>query len=129
MLGAAHSAANPLTAHFGTAHGKAVGLMLPHVVRFNSTDPAAAKAYQELALVSGICSNSDSPAAASEKLATQLEQLLDFAKLPRFLKDCGAHNGDLLRLAEEACSQWTAQFNPRRLTAKDFQGLYSRALG
>src|SRR5271165_3513758 len=31
MLGAAHSAANPLTAHYGVAHGLAVGLMLPAV--------------------------------------------------------------------------------------------------
>jgi alcohol dehydrogenase len=128
MLGAAHSAANPLTAHYGTAHGKAVGLMLPHVVRFNSSDPAAAKAYQELGSIAGVCSNFDSPAVASEKLATRLEQLLDLARLPRFLKDCGAHNGDLVRLAQEACSQWTAQFNPRSLTANDFQELYSRAL-
>src|SRR5216117_2008671 len=36
MLGAAHSAANPLTAHFNLIHGHAVGVMLPHVVRFNS---------------------------------------------------------------------------------------------
>jgi alcohol dehydrogenase len=39
MLGAAHSAANPLTAHCGVIHGVAVGLMLPHVVRFNAADP------------------------------------------------------------------------------------------
>src|SRR5690606_25520674 len=31
MLGAAHSAANPLTAHFDVVHGWAVGIMLPHV--------------------------------------------------------------------------------------------------
>src|SRR5207244_4094722 len=31
MLGAAHSAANPLTAHFDVMHGVAVGVMLPHV--------------------------------------------------------------------------------------------------
>ncbi len=36
MLGAAHAAANPLTARFGLVHGTAVGLMLPHVVRFNA---------------------------------------------------------------------------------------------
>ena len=32
------------------------------------------------------------------------------------------------RLAEEACGQWTAQFNPRTLTTEDFRGLYARAL-
>src|SRR5215470_13270123 len=35
MLGAAHSLANPLTAEFNIAHGQAVGLMLPHVIRRN----------------------------------------------------------------------------------------------
>ena len=32
MLGAAHSAANPLTAHQGITHGHAVGIMLLHVI-------------------------------------------------------------------------------------------------
>src|SRR5207249_2605584 len=49
MLGAAHAAANPLTAHFGIVHGQAVGLMLPHVVRFNGQDPLIRHAYAELA--------------------------------------------------------------------------------
>ena len=41
MLGAAHSAANPLTAHYGIAHGQAVGLMLPAVIAFNARDNEA----------------------------------------------------------------------------------------
>src|SRR5882724_7505036 len=49
MLGAAHSAANPLTAHYGIVHGQAVGMMLPHVVRFNGKEPAALQAYAQLA--------------------------------------------------------------------------------
>jgi len=36
MLGAAHATANPLTSEFNITHGLAVGLMLPHVIRFNS---------------------------------------------------------------------------------------------
>jgi alcohol dehydrogenase len=36
MLGAGHALANPLTAEFGVAHGEAVALMLPHVVRRNA---------------------------------------------------------------------------------------------
>lgn len=128
MLGAAHSAANPLTAHFGTPHGKAVGLMLPHIVRFNAADPAAALTYRELASTIAISSPADSAAAAAEKLAAHLEQLLDFAGLPRSLKDCGAHNGDIARLASEASSQWTAQFNPRSVASTDFEKLYAQAL-
>src|SRR5262249_30878082 len=35
MLGVCHSCANPLTAHYGLTHGLAIGIMLPHVIRFN----------------------------------------------------------------------------------------------
>lgn len=128
MLGAAHSAANPLTARFGTPHGRAVGLMLPHIVRFNAQDPAAAQTYAELAGTAGLCAPTEPPATAAETLATHLESLLDLAKLPRSLSDCGAHNGDLVRLADEAAKQWTAQFNPRAVSSVDFQQLYARAL-
>ena len=128
MLGAAHSAANPLTARFGTPHGRAVGLMLPHIVRFNAHDPAAALTYAELAATAGLCTSTDSPATASEKLAAHLESLLDLARLPRSLSDCGAHNGDLVRLANEAASQWTAQFNPRTISSGDFRRIYAEAL-
>src|SRR5260370_14308170 len=37
MLGAAHACANPLTANYNTEHGVAIGLMLPHVVRWNGS--------------------------------------------------------------------------------------------
>jgi alcohol dehydrogenase len=102
--------------------------MLPHIVRFNSGDPAVARIYAELALTAGLCSQSDPAGAAAENLASHLENLLDLANLPRTLKDCGAHNGDIARLAGEASSQWTAQFNPRTVTTTDFQRLYSQAL-
>lgn len=36
MLGICHSCANPLTAHYGIPHGIAIGILLPHVLRFNS---------------------------------------------------------------------------------------------
>ena len=38
MLGAAHALSNPLTAHFGTIHGRAVGALLPSVVRWNLSE-------------------------------------------------------------------------------------------
>jgi alcohol dehydrogenase len=35
MLGATHACANPLTARYGTAHGAAIAMLLPSVVRWN----------------------------------------------------------------------------------------------
>ncbi len=46
MLGAAHACANPVTARYGTTHGDAIAILLPHVVRWNG--PMAASLYAEL---------------------------------------------------------------------------------
>jgi alcohol dehydrogenase len=128
MLGAAHAAANPLTAHFGVVHGQAVGMMLPHVVRFNAGEDAVARAYAEEACRALIASSSEAPKAAAEHLAKRLESLLDTAGLPRTLDNFGVKRADLPGLADEAARQWTAQFNPRPVIASDFQDLYTAAL-
>ena len=120
MLGAAHAAANPLTAHFGIAHGHAVGLMLPHVVRFNAADTATAARYRELAAVAGV---------AEDRLALEMEAFLNLAGLPATLHAAGVERACLPDLAEEAARQWTATFNPRKLAAADFAELYAAAFG
>ncbi len=113
MLGAAHSAANPLTAHFGTVHGEAVGMMLPHIVRYNAAIPAAASEYAHLAA-----------AAGATDLADFLAGLLRLAAMPGTLP-AGTLTGAIIpQLAAEAAAQWTAQFNPRPVTAADFPALY-----
>jgi alcohol dehydrogenase len=128
MLGAAHAAANPLTAHFGVVHGHAVGMMLPHVVRFNAREDATARAYAEAACSVQLVSPSAAPEAAAEHLAQRLESLLELASLPRTLDHCGVKTEDIPRLADEAARQWTAQFNPRTVASTDFEHLYAAAL-
>jgi alcohol dehydrogenase len=128
MLGAAHSAANPLTAHFGIVHGHAVGVMLPHVVRFNAAVPRAAQTYSELACAAGLASPSETPSEAAAHLADMLDGTLDLAGLPRSLKGLGLGASKIPALALEAERQWTAQFNPRPLTVADFETLYAAAL-
>ncbi len=127
MLGAAHSAANPLTAHYGIVHGQAVGLMLPAVVRFNGQDAAARQAYAELASAPEIACVSDGHEPALEALIARLESFLNLAKMPRSLADCGVKRADIKKLAAEAARQWTAGFNPRPVTEADFVGLYEAA--
>ncbi len=127
MLGAAHAAANPLTAHFGIAHGHAVGLMLPHVVRFNAEEAEVRSLYAQLSAVAGISSPGVSPADAVELLARRLEALLGFAMLPARLTKCGVEANRVTDLAAEAAKQWTAGFNPRPIAAEDFVRLYEAA--
>src|SRR6185369_4888107 len=94
MLGAAHACANPLSANYGTEHGVAIALMLPHVVRWNSS--VAGDRYGELLKRGSIGEN------AGEALARRLEDLISIGGLPRGLESVGVPERDLSRLAEEA---------------------------
>lgn len=128
MLGAAHAAANPLTAHYNVIHGTAVGIMLPHVVRFNAENPEARRAYAELASAPELACVSEGEDYAVETLVQHLETLLNLAQMPRSLAECGVEESALPILAEEAARQWTANFNPRAVTVRDFTSLYRNAL-
>jgi len=127
MLGAAHSLANPLTAHFGVVHGQAVGMMLPHVVRFNAAQPEARETYRDLLAHAGLVKGDAEPAAAAEALASRLEALLAAAGMPASLERCGVKAEAVPELAVEAAGQWTAKFNPRAVVAADFETIYKAA--
>jgi alcohol dehydrogenase len=128
MLGAAHSAANPLTAHFDIIHGQAVGIMLPHVLRFNGQQPEAAAIYAELARVAGLATSRDRTEKAVSALIARIESLLHASQLPLSLSALNIPHSQLPKLAEEAAAQWTAQFNPRTVIASDFEAIYAAAL-
>ena len=127
MLGAVHSAANPLTAHFNIVHGQAVGIMLPHVIRFNSLDPQARSEYNDLASSAGLARRSDDTEQMLDALLARINELLAIAEIPDSLKDLGVKQEMLPKLAEEASLQWTANFNPLKINADDFRELYQSA--
>jgi alcohol dehydrogenase len=127
MLGAAHALANPLTAAHGVVHGQAVGVMLPHVVRFNghgSAGDACAAGYAELLTDLGIEADA---AQAGDRLADWLAGLLQSSGLKTSLAACGCGDADAVALATAAAAQWTANFNPRPVTAADLALLYEAA--
>lgn len=112
MLGAAHACANPLTARFGITHGVAVGLLLPHVVRFNGA--RAGNPYSDLD-------------ADVDRLARRIHAMLTAAKLPRRLIELDVAESILRALADEAATQWTAQFNPHPVGAHELHEIYRAA--
>ncbi len=129
MLGAAHAAANPLTARYGVVHGHAVGVMLPAVVRFNAQDPEVAPLYHQLALQGGLIDpRSANGTPAGEKIARFLRTFQQDVGLPRSLAGVDLSNGDIEVLAADAAKQWTATFNPRPVTEREFAELYHQVL-
>ncbi|MBM3869792.1 MAG: iron-containing alcohol dehydrogenase [Verrucomicrobia bacterium] len=127
MLGAAHSAANPLTAHYNIVHGQAVGMMLPSVLRFNAQNPEALSAYAELTSGPELATAKTDLNTSLKALLARLESLLNLAGFPRSLSDCGVEPAKIRLLATEAAKQWTANFNPRRIAEDDFVSLYEAA--
>jgi alcohol dehydrogenase len=121
MLGAAHACANALTARYGTTHGVAIAVMLPHVVRWNGE--AAGDLYADLLRIAGL----DPGARAGEQLATRLAALARTGGLPARLGDLGAASADLPALADAAAGQWTGTFNPRPFDRAAALELYERA--
>lgn len=123
MLGAAHALANPLTANYGIAHGEAIAIVLPHVVRFNGRECDAW--YEELLSVTA--EFSECPNGASAELAAFLTDVAKQAGLPTSLQEKEVPQASLAQLAEEAAKQWTATFNPIAVTVDDLLSLYEQA--
>ena len=110
MLGATHACANPLTARYGTAHGEAIAMLLPAVVRWNET--FAADDYARLLAWSSIAGRNNG-LSPTETLAQRLDELAEAGGLRNKLRTAGVQQTDLPELAADAAGQWTGTFNPR----------------
>ena len=123
MLGAAHSCANPLTRHHGVAHGQAIALMLPSIVRWNGQ--VVDDLYGELLAVAG---REGTRGTAASRLADRLEVLRRAGGLPESLHQFQIEKTDLPLLAAEAAQQWTGNFNPRQWSEEGALEVYQTAL-
>ncbi len=129
MLGAAHAAANPLTAHYGIVHGNAVGVMLPHIVRFNCDDSTSQKIYAELVADIGIANEKYKTDDAVNRFVERIDYLVGLAGFSDIKLGHNINEAELSMLANEASKQWTANFNPRKIVASDFARIYRKVLG
>jgi alcohol dehydrogenase len=125
MLGATHALANPLTSEYGLAHGQAIGLMLPHVIRYNGQE------FEELylQLVQSTSGLAGYPKLADgvAGLARFVEELVEACELSMPLSGCGAVEDHIPRLAADAAKQWTGTFNPRPVSEAELAELYRLA--
>ena len=103
-------------------------MTLPHVMRFNAHAPEAATLYHGLALSAGLCSRDDSIEVGATALTQRVKDLVKAAGFSTSFADCGVQPEHIPVLAAEAATQWTAQFNPREVTAAHFADLYRVAV-
>ncbi len=123
MLGAAHATANPLTARHGIAHGQAVGLMLPAVIRFNGKEHAVwyAELLREIEPASAATTRAEN---APDRLAEMVGGWVRSAGLATSLSELSIPTSEIEVFVEDALQQWTGTFNPIALNAESVRGLY-----
>jgi alcohol dehydrogenase len=126
MLGAAHALANPLTARYGVVHGEAVGLMLPHVIRYNAA--TVGPWYQSLLDSTAGANGFPTPERGAHGLADFVAHLAAKAGLRGRLAELSIDREALADLAADAAQQWTGTFNPRQVGPAELLGIYEGAL-
>lgn len=129
MLGGAHASANPITAHFPISHGQAVGLMMPHVLRYNAKNSGMVKlGLRALFEPVGLVGYSFPGFMGIGIFEALWSEFMAVGKLKTHLTELGIAEDDLPGLSEEAAAQWTAQHNPVPLDKSAFLEIYRAAL-
>lgn len=126
-LGATHSMSHPAGARHGVPHGVANAINLPHVVRFNAGDEAAAARYRDIAELLGV-EGSAGADEVGEGLAAWVSELTISLGLPQRLSEVGVPEAGIPDLVEGAMGDGCTLTNPRELTEEDFTALYQAAL-
>ncbi|MFZ2172926.1 MAG: bifunctional acetaldehyde-CoA/alcohol dehydrogenase [Rhodococcus sp. (in: high G+C Gram-positive bacteria)] len=126
FVGTNHALAHAVGARFGIAHGRANGLFLPHVLRYNASLPSkfmpapgysAYIAPDKYAQLGRIVFGGREPEESRRRLFQGVEDLLDRLGMPRSLKEIGIPEGEFLEtlptLAMTAFQDLSNRTNPR----------------
>ena len=109
FVGTNHALAHAVGARFGIAHGRANGVFLPHVLRYNAAVPtkfmpAPGYAYvapDKYAQLGRVIFGGRRPEESRTRLFRALDELLDAVEMPRTLKDAGVDEQAFLEALPE----------------------------
>jgi len=94
-LGLNHAIAHQLGGKFHVPHGRANALLLPHVIRHNSTNDRARKRYTRLAKLSQLCPKSANDRTAVNQLIYHANQLISTLHVNTSLRQLGINEQQL----------------------------------
>lgn len=126
-VGIVHALAHATGATFGTHHGLANSILLPHCMNFNLDSIANRYALISRYLNFSSSTNDNDAAAALIKAVSDISAQVG---LPTRLRDCGIPVLDKTQLDELAFLASTdpaIMFNPKESSAQDIIGIYERA--
>lgn len=125
-LGINHSIAHNIGGKFHKAHGRSNGVVLPYVLRFNSTDGETAKRYCEIAKELELPSSSIEEGARS--LAIAIEILNKKLGIQSCVKELGIPEDEYKKLipemAEVAMKDICTSGNIKKVTIEDMKKIF-----
>ncbi|HEX6874956.1 MAG TPA: bifunctional acetaldehyde-CoA/alcohol dehydrogenase [Nocardioidaceae bacterium] len=126
FVGTNHALAHAVGARFGIAHGRANGVFLPHVLRYNAGLPSkfmpapgysAYVAPDKYAMLGQVVFGGHGGEQSRQRLFRAVDDLLDRIHMPRSLKDMGIAEEEFLEalpeLAMTAFQDLSNRTNPR----------------
>jgi acetaldehyde dehydrogenase / alcohol dehydrogenase len=127
FVGVCHALAHAVGPRFGIAHGRANGIFLPHVLRYNASLPSkfmpapsytayvAPEKYAQISYVFGLGGRGEQD--RRERLFARVDELLAAVEIPRSLAEAGVPRADfeaaLPDLARAAFMDPSIRTNPR----------------
>lgn len=122
-LGLVHGMAHPLGAFYGTAHGVANAVLLPHIMAYNAE--YTGEKYRHIAAALGVSNMNDVPISMARKAAIDaVFQLNSDVGIPASLREVGMLEADIDALAEAAFADICTGGNPREAHLDDIKQLY-----
>ena len=141
FVGVNHALAHSVGARFGIAHGRANGIFLPHVLRYNASIPTkfmpapgystyvAPDKYAQMGWVLGLGGRDMDE--RRERFFTRVDELLDAVGMPHSLADAGVDREEfeaaLPELARNAFEDPSLRTNPRMPMLAELASLLTAA--
>ena len=128
-VAAVHALAYPIGGIFDIPHGLSNSLVLPHVLKFNSTNAKACEQYAFLApfIFKDINLKTNNQIICNEFIE-RLEKLSSLLKIPSKLRDIDIPKEACAKMAKESMKQTRLLVNnPREVTEEDAFNIYNAA--
>ncbi|MDG2952736.1 lactaldehyde reductase [Exercitatus varius] len=122
-LGLVHGMAHPLSAFYGTPHGVANAVLLPHIMAYNAD--FTGEKFRAIAKAMGV-QNSERLCIEEARIAAveAVKSLNRDVDIPATLREVGMKEEDIPELAKAAFADVCTGGNPRPTSVEDIERLY-----